>query len=683
FSMVRRAVLACALAPLAALVVVTPPTASAATWTAEVRVVFAQGGDIWIAHPSGSDMVNLTNSTASEADPTLSHDGRYVAYKIYPATWVYDFKTNTHTELGAGSFGSAPDFSPTSDVLAFSRSSGGPVDLFSVNVDGTGLKNWTNDTAGEDHRSLVPQWSADGQSLLYVRTHGVRICREDMGGFDELNHASRLYRVTAAGVMSQVAGNDDVGIVGGHEGGGTLAYVQTQLPPTGADGYCTSTPTNEYEVVVDGSVVGPASSLPPSVNAAGDVAYSNAGQVIIDPAGAEAATVAFDGSSPDWGIAYQGADDGCTIKGTPKADRLTGTSGPDVICGYGGNDVLFGNGGNDVLRGGDGEDQLVGGQGEDTLTGDLDDDVLRGDEGDDRLNGGAGKDLVTYFTSRSKATIDLAKRSVRAGPHGNDTLVSIEGAFGSKTGDLILGNAGSNHLFGGPGKDVVKGLGGTDLLYGNAGDDRLDGGGAGDLLEGQDGNDTMNGGTARDACYDTRATRRSCEKGAEGDPKGGKPPSDGAGTGVVGRGSGYPVQGMVARRAGATYWDLGSNDYLVVYSRATTQRIGAWANAAGWESKACYFIRFTPASGACSAVGALNAVSKYQMQWFLWNAKQNGGCAIGILDWGRHGVNQFKKRWKVRAATSYTYKVAIPWVTAGRTSFVRTNGDSYVAASCS
>ena len=55
--------------------------------------------------------------------------------------------------------------------------------------------------------------------------------------------------------------------------------------------------------------------------------------------------------------------------------------------------------------------------------------------------------------------------------------------------------------------------------------------------------------------------------------------------------------------------------------------------------------------GACSAASALNAVSKYQMKWFLWNAKRNGGCAIGILDWGHHGVVQFKSRWKARAAS--------------------------------
>ena len=277
--------------------------------------------------------------------------------------------------------------------------------------------------------------------------------------------------------------------------------------------------------------------------------------------------------------------------------------------------------------------------------------------------------------------VDLGKQVAKAGPHGTDTLTDVEGAFGSKTGDLLIGSGGSNHLFGGPGKDVIKGAGGTDLLYGSAGDDAISGGGGGDLLEGSEGKDKLDGGASRDACYDDEAKRKSCEKGLEKDPKGGKPPKDGPDTGDV-RQALQPGS-FVAKKAGATYWYLGKDDYLVVYSRATTQAIGAWAQTTSWESKACYFIRYTPAKGACSAVGVLNAVSKYQMQWFLWNAKQNGGCAIAILDWGHHGVAQFKKRWKTRAATSYTYRTYIPWVTAGRYSDVQTSNGGYVRAYCS
>jgi hypothetical protein len=69
------------------------------------------------------------------------------------------------------------------------------------------------------------------------------------------------------------------------------------------------------------------------------------------------------------------------------------------------------------------------------------------------------------------------------------------------------------------------------------------------------------------------------------------------------------------------------------------------------------------------------------MKWFLWNAKWNGGCAIAILDWGRHGINQFTKRWKTRPATFYRYNVAIPWLTPGRYTDVKTS-NGYLRLTC-
>lgn len=685
--MVRRLLLTLAMLASMALVALGPPQANAATWGADVRLVFSRGGDIWIAHPDGSHLTNLTNSAATETSPTLSRTGRYVAYTVAAGStvtiWVYDAQTGKHSSLVQGV---APDFSPTDDVVAFHRYEAGDpgtFNIYSINLDGTGLKNWVTGT----DISLSPQWASDGQSLLYSGSEGARSCRVDMGGYDDIHYAYRLRRVSAGGARSVAAGDDTIRISGGQEAGGVLAYTKVPLPPTAGSGYCASTPPTDYHVVVNGAEGGSAQTGTVSVSAGGDVAYADTGgQIVVDPAGAEGAATLFEGSGPDWGVVGAAPPppptDDCTIKGTEGKDKLVGTAGADVICGFGENDVLLGNGGNDVLRGGDGEDDLAGGPGVDTLDGGEDDDALRGDEGNDVLGGGPGKDLVTYFTSKDKVTLDLAKQTAKAGSHGNDTLKEVEGAFGSKTGDLLLGSSGSNHLFGGPGKDVIKGGGGTDVLYGSAGDDVLDGGGGGDLLEGTEGKDTLDGGPARDACYDEKNTKRkSCEEGKEKEPKAGKPPKKGPDTGEMGRPA-QRVGTLVAKRAGAWYWDLGKHDYLVVYSLATTQALGSWANTSGWENKACYFIRYTPARGACSAVGVLNAVSKYQMQWFLWNAKTNGGCAIGILDWGHHGVNQFANRWKTRAATSYTYRTYIPWVTAGRYSDVKTSNGGYVRVYC-
>lgn len=380
----------------------------------------------------------------------------------------------------------------------------------------------------------------------------------------------------------------------------------------------------------------------------------------------------------------------CTIKGTRGKDRLEGTVEEDVICGFGKNDVLIGKGGNDVLRGGPGEDKLAGGAGDDQLDGGSNDDSLRGDAGADLLDGGVGKDLVTYYTATGPALVDLAAETGTAPRHDSDVLDRIEGAFGTSHADRIFGDQHSNHLFGGPGGDLVAGRGSSDLLYGSGGADIVKGGGQGDLLLGGRGEDELDGGRRKDACYGGRGggSRTDCEVGHDGDPD-----NAGARTSLPTLGAteaGVRVlrtRDAAYRQGGATYWYIGNGDYLFVYSQAATQNIGSWNGTSSWEGQVCRLLRYTPVRTACSATSKVQAIEKQQMRWFLWHAKRNGGCAVGIWDYGRHGVNQFTKRWKTRSATYYNYNVAIPWVTPGKPSYIKVSdrkevrGD-YVVVSC-
>jgi hypothetical protein len=289
--------------------------AHAVEWGPNVRLVYAHQCDIFLAHPSGTARVNLTADVADCAGrPSLSRTGRYVAYTRYsgtglPAAWLHDIATHEHrqlTALGA----SAPDFSPTSDTITFGRYLDQKFDLFTVEVDGTGVRNWTNDPGGEDHYNLAPRWSADGESLLYQRAQDTRMCREDMGGYHDLYYTHRLYRIDRAGQLTQLAGSDEYSIVGGHDGGGRLAYVRTPIPPTDEFGMCAQTPVDAFELVVDETVIGPATPYSASVSDTGDVAYSNgSGNVLVVPAGTTAPQVLFPGSSPDWGPAYSASTD--------------------------------------------------------------------------------------------------------------------------------------------------------------------------------------------------------------------------------------------------------------------------------------------------------------------------------------------------------------------------------------
>jgi Tol biopolymer transport system component len=62
----------------------------------------------------------------------------------------------------------SPVFSPDGKQLAFSGQNGGISDLFVVNVDGSGLRQLTNDK----YAQLMPAWSPDGHTIAYVTDEG-------------------------------------------------------------------------------------------------------------------------------------------------------------------------------------------------------------------------------------------------------------------------------------------------------------------------------------------------------------------------------------------------------------------------------------------------------------------------------------------------------------------------------
>jgi Ca2+-binding RTX toxin-like protein len=146
----------------------------------------------------------------------------------------------------------------------------------------------------------------------------------------------------------------------------------------------------------------------------------------------------------------------------------------------------------DILEGDDGVNDLLGLDGNDTITalgGEFD--LIVGGAGDDVLDGGDGLDIAeNYFVDAW-----FRPNSILAGPvtvnlltgvstgNGNDTLVDIEGASGSRGNDVMTGDAennffvilneGSDTVDGGAGDDTIDGGDGVDSLNGNLGVDFL------------------------------------------------------------------------------------------------------------------------------------------------------------------------------------------------------------------
>ncbi|NBT82981.1 MAG: calcium-binding protein, partial [Betaproteobacteria bacterium] len=229
-----------------------------------------------------------------------------------------------------------------------------------------------------------------------------------------------------------------------------------------------------------------------------------------------------------------------TIDGLAGNDTMDGMAGDDSLLGGLGDDNLSGGAGNDILRGQDGDDYFIAGgsagAGSDTLDGgsngtfgdtvdyaaatagvvvdlttgvasdggggsdvliDIEhvtatrfDDNLRGNSstnwfrpgaGNDTVDGQAGRDVVMYEDATAGVEIDLragvarSASSVDAGV-GNDILISIEAAHGSRFDDKVTLSDAGGYVFGRAGNDTLIGGAGSDNLIPGSGNDSIDGG---------------------------------------------------------------------------------------------------------------------------------------------------------------------------------------------------------------
>ena len=154
-------------------------------------------------------------------------------------------------------------------------------------------------------------------------------------------------------------------------------------------------------------------------------------------------------------------------------ENVYGTAYADTLTGSAANNMLFGAAGNDSISGGQGDDFMAGGAGADTLSGGDGDDTVSYDDGDTT---GVNVNLAT---------------GVATG-HGTDSLVSIEGVYGSGGDDTLTAGATGSYLGGSGGNDSLTSGSGADYIEGGSGNDVVGGLTAGDVVSGGEGNDTFN-----------------------------------------------------------------------------------------------------------------------------------------------------------------------------------------------
>lgn len=111
-----------------------------------------------------------TGPATKLAEPSVSPDGRYVAYTLEQlgsrSVAVMDQATRTYVFLSGDGTSDQPAWSPVGNRIAFRSSRAGRPDIWVINADGTGAVNLTA-TLPDGWRSEQPAWSPDGTRLVF------------------------------------------------------------------------------------------------------------------------------------------------------------------------------------------------------------------------------------------------------------------------------------------------------------------------------------------------------------------------------------------------------------------------------------------------------------------------------------------------------------------------------------
>lgn len=225
-----------------------------------------------------------------------------------------------------------PTWSPDGRTLAFETNRNGDFEIYSVNADGTGLRNVTRTPRGEDR---MPAWK--GNTIAFISNRD--------------RHANE-----------------------------TFGYDLWTMSPDGSNQRWRADDVHPYSAVAwspDGT----------------QIAFSSGRECL--RWGLYLLDVATDGVRRITNqCQFAGTAGPDTISGTLYKDFIFGNDGNDTLYGLQGPDLLRGERGNDILDGGPGDDILIGGPGRDMYTGGDGHDQVIVEGGPSRISTGRGDDIV-------------------------------------------------------------------------------------------------------------------------------------------------------------------------------------------------------------------------------------------------------------------------------------------------
>lgn len=159
------------------------------------RIAFTRNGDILTLNEDGSNMVNITNNSATDGAPNYSPDGSYIAFttirdgndEIYrmnaDGSNPVNLTNNSATDY-------SPYYSPDGASIVFVSDRDGNTEIYKMNADGTNQVRLTNDALQQQ----VPAFSPDGRKIIYAASSN------PVGG-------SALWTMNADGSGQQILSN--------------------------------------------------------------------------------------------------------------------------------------------------------------------------------------------------------------------------------------------------------------------------------------------------------------------------------------------------------------------------------------------------------------------------------------------------------------------------------------------
>ena len=126
------------------------------------------GFGLYVMRADGSYVRQLVSEGFAASGMAWSPDGRFLAVtSLYYGLVLVDATTGTvRRSLNPGATAYEADFSPDGKEIAYNVESGGAVNIYVSNVDGTNIRALTSSGFGSGYR-VFPRWSPDGSMLAY------------------------------------------------------------------------------------------------------------------------------------------------------------------------------------------------------------------------------------------------------------------------------------------------------------------------------------------------------------------------------------------------------------------------------------------------------------------------------------------------------------------------------------